>query len=143
MLSAIGIGGLGGALALASSSPRLPRGLVLVRGQYATAMVMLLLSFTDRAVMAYPLFLATGFFFIVNSALGNTIMQSIVPDEYRGRLMAIYSLVVVGVPQVVGAFVAGAVARFTSVGWTVGGSAVLMMVYSYWAFRRYPAVKAA
>lgn len=143
MLSAIGIGGLCGALALASSSPRLPKGKVLLRGQYACAAVMLLLACTGRAALAYPLFLALGFFFIVNSALGNTIMQAVVPDAYRGRLMAIYSLVVVGVPQVVGAFAAGAVARLTSVGWTVGGSAVLMLLYSYWAFRRYPAVREA
>jgi hypothetical protein len=42
---------------------------------------------------------------ILNGALANGILQSIVPDELRGRLMAAYSFVVVGMAQVVGSFV--------------------------------------
>jgi hypothetical protein len=67
-------------------------------------------------------------------------LQTIVPDEYRGRLMAIYSLVVVGLPQVVGAFGAGVVARAIGVDWAIGGAAAVMGLYGLWAFRRFPEV---
>lgn len=138
LLSAVGIGGLLGALGLAASSPRLRRGLLLVRSQYVLAVLIGLLSLARHPGVAYPLLLGTGCVLIVNSALGNTLMQSIVPDDFRGRLMSIYSLIVVGLPQVIGAFAAGGVARMVGISWTLGGTAVLMLLYGQWAFRRYP-----
>ena len=140
LLSAVGLGGLIGALALAASSRRLPRGKVLMRSQFTCAFLVFSLSLIRTPGLAYLLLLGTGFVFIVNSALGNTIMQSIVPDEYRGRLMSIYSLIVVGLPQVIGAFAAGAVARAVGMPWTLAASGVLMLAYSRWAFKRYPEI---
>jgi MFS family permease len=142
LLSAVGIGGLIGALALAASSRRLPRGKVLMRAQITCAVLVTLLSLVRAPGLAYLLLLGTGFVFIVNSALGNTILQSIVPDEYRGRLMSIYSLIVVGLPQVIGAFAAGAVARAVGMPWTLAVTGLLMLAYSRWAFRRYPEISA-
>ncbi|MGQ0648872.1 MAG: MFS transporter [Gemmatimonadaceae bacterium] len=140
LLSAVGIGGLVGALTLAASSPRLRRGPLLMRSQYVFAGLIILLSLSRVPFMAYALLLATGCVLIVNSALGNTMMQAIVPDEYRGRLMAIYSLIVVGLPQVVGAFAAGAVARAVGISWTLALTGVLMILYGLWAFKRYPEI---
>ncbi|MGQ0764541.1 MAG: MFS transporter [Gemmatimonadota bacterium] len=138
LLSAVGLGGLAGALALAASSPLLPRGRLLAGTQYLCAVLMLLLAMTRQPLVAYLLLLGTGFGLIVNSALGNTIMQSLVPDALRGRMMAVYSIIVIGLPQVVGAFAVGALARQIGISWAVGGSAALMFVYAVWAFRRYP-----
>jgi hypothetical protein len=55
--------------------------------------------------------------------------------------MSIYSLIVVGLPQVVGAFSAGAIARLVGVDRAVGGAALLMLAYALWAFRRFPEVR--
>lgn len=141
MLSAVGIGGLAGALALAASSPR-SRGRLLARTSFTYGALLVVLSLTRHVTAAYLLLLAIGFVMIVNNALANTLMQSIIPDEFRGRLMAIYSLIVVGLPQVVGAFGAGAVARVVGVDAAIGGAAILMLVFGWWAFRRYPDVRA-
>ncbi len=141
MLSAVGIGGLAGALALAASAPR-GRGLLLWRTSFTYGALLVALSFVRSPLLAYVMLLAVGFVMIVNNALANTLMQSIVPDEFRGRLMAIYSLIVVGLPQVVGAFGAGAVARVLGVDAAIGGAALLMLAYGWWAVRRYPEVKA-
>lgn len=140
MLSAVGIGGLAGALALAASAPR-SRGRLLAQTSFAYGALLVLLSFTRHVAAAYVLLLVIGFVMIVNNALANTMMQAIVPDAFRGRLMAIYSLIVVGLPQVVGAFGAGAVARVVGVDAAIGGAAVLMLVFGWWAFRRYPDVR--
>ena len=45
---------------------------------------------------------------IVTSAVRNSTLQHLVPNELRGRLMAAYSFVVVGLSSVIGAFIAGA-----------------------------------
>ncbi|MEP7380271.1 MAG: MFS transporter [Gemmatimonadota bacterium] len=139
MLSAVGIGGLAGALGLAAFAPR-SRGRLLVRTSYLYAGLLVALSFVRVPALAYPLLLLIGCVMIVNNALANTLMQTIVPDQFRGRLMAIYSLIVVGLPQVVGAFGAGAVARVFGVDVAIGLAAAVMLAYGWWAFRRYPEV---
>ncbi|MFP5354811.1 MAG: MFS transporter, partial [Gemmatimonadota bacterium] len=138
--SAVGIGGLAGALALAASAPR-SRGRLLSQMSFTYGALLVVLSFTRHVAAAYLLLLAIGCVMIVTNALANTLMQSIVPDAFRGRLMAIYSLIVIGLPQVIGAFGAGAVARAVGVDAAIGGAALLMLVFGWWAFRRYPDVR--
>lgn len=140
ILSAVGIGGLAGALVLAATAPR-SRGRLLARSSFVFGALLFALSFVRSPHLAYLFLLVIGFVMIVNNALANTLMQSIVPDEFRGRLMAIYSLIVVGLPQVVGAFGGGAVARVFGVDAAIGGAALLMLVYGWWAFRRYPELR--
>jgi hypothetical protein len=49
--------------------------------------------------------------------------------------MAAYSFIVVGLSQVAGSFVAGAVARAFGVAWAIGGGGAVMLGYAVWAFR--------
>jgi MFS family permease len=79
---------------------------------------------------------------IINNATANGLLQTIVPDEFRGRLMSIYSLIVIGLPQVLGALAGGAVAGLVGVHWAIGGAAFAMLVFGAWLFRRYPEVRA-
>jgi MFS family permease len=141
LLSAVGIGGLLGALGLAAVGPRIRRGRVLARASLGFAALLIVLSLIRAPALAYPVLLGSGCLMIVHNALANGLLQTLVPDEYRGRLMSIYSLIVVGLPQVVGAFTAGAIARLIGVERAVGGAAVLMLAYAFWAFRRFPEVR--
>jgi MFS family permease len=59
-----------------------------------------------------------------------------VPDQFRGRLMSVYSLISVGLGQVLGAFVGGAVAGAVGVDWAIGCGAAIMLLYAMYAFRR-------
>jgi MFS family permease len=78
---------------------------------------------------------------ILNGALANSLLQSLVPDALRGRLMAAYSLIAVGVAQVVGSFVAGTVANAVGVDWAIGGAAAVMLAYAYYAFSKSPEIR--
>lgn len=141
MLAAVGIGGLAGALGLAAVGRRVRRGRLLTVSAlgYAASLVAVGAVRSPRA--AVPLLLVTGCLMIVTNALGNGLLQSLVPDEYRGRLMSIYSLIAVGLPQVVGAFGAGAIAKVVGVDWSIAGTAAAMLVYGIVAFRRYPEIR--
>jgi MFS family permease len=141
MLSVLGIGGLTGALALAATGLHIRRGPLVARTATAYATLLLILSFVRHAGIAYPILLATGFLMIVTNAVANGMLQTMVPDEYRGRLMSIYSMIVVGLPQVIGAFSAGAVAGLIGVHWAIGGAAVGMLAFAWWIFRRYPELR--
>ncbi|HEX7123569.1 MAG TPA: MFS transporter [Gemmatimonadaceae bacterium] len=136
LLSALGIGGLTGALTLAAAGHRARHGRTLLMTSSGFAALLLGLSLLRSPGAAVVVLLGTGMLMIVSTALGNTILQRLVPDEFRGRLMSIYSLIVVGLPQVLGAFAAGAIARAVGVAWAIGGAAVLMLLYMVVASRR-------
>ena len=55
-----------------------------------------------------------------------------------GRLMAFYSLVFVGLSQMVGAFAVGAIAGAVGVQWAIGGSALATLAFAVWTFVRSP-----
>jgi MFS family permease len=140
LLACVGVGGLAGALFLASAGPRLSRGRMLVVSSFSYAALLVVFAFVRSEQVARGLLLATGFMMILNSALANGIMQSIVPDAFRGRLMSVYSLVVVGLSQAVGAVLAGSIARSVGVDWAIGAGAAIMLGYAVWTFRRHPEV---
>ncbi|HEY5545576.1 MAG TPA: MFS transporter [Gemmatimonadaceae bacterium] len=141
MLSVLGIGGLTGALALAAAGLHIRRGPLVARTATTYATLLLILSFVRQPAVAYPILLATGFLMIVNNAMVNGMLQTMVPDEYRGRLMSIYSMIVVGLPQVIGAFSAGAVAGLVGVQWAIGGAALGMLAFNWLVFRRNPEIR--
>jgi hypothetical protein len=64
-------------------------------------------------------------------------LQSIVPDELRGRVMAAYVFVYVGFTPI-GSLIAGAVAHILNVQWAIGGGAAIMLAYCAWAFWKFP-----
>jgi MFS family permease len=106
------------------------------------AALLIAVAGTRSFVAAQALLLCTGFAMIVNGALLNGLLQALVPDELRGRLMAAYSFVAVGCAQTIGALLAGVVAESFGVDWAIGAGAVVMLGFSLWVFRRFPELRA-
>ena len=135
LLACVGVGGLCGALTLAAAGDRFPRHVVLSGASYVFSGLLILFALVRTPLPAYALLLLIGFAMIVNSAQANAMLQHLVPDELRGRIMAAYSFIVVGLSQVAGSFVAGAVARAAGVAWAIGGGGAVMLAYALWAFQ--------
>lgn len=135
LLACVGVGGLAGALTLAAIGDRLGRAVVLRRSSYSFSFLLIVFAFVRTPHLAYPILLLIGFAMIVTSAQANSMLQHLVPDELRGRIMAAYSFIVVGLSQVVGSFLAGAVARAAGVAWALGGGGAVMLGYALWTFR--------
>jgi predicted MFS family arabinose efflux permease len=138
LLTAVGIGGLGGALFLASVGSRVRRGQLLAVGSFAYGSLLLVFSQARSLHIAWPLLLFVGCAMIFNGALSNAMLQELVPDQFRGRLMSAYSLVVVGLSQVIGNFLAGIVARAFNADYAVAIGATVMLGFAWWAFARHP-----
>ena len=141
LLTCVGIGGLSGALALAAVGSRVRRGRLLAFSSFAFPVLLIGFSLSRWVVVSYPVLLLTGFMMILNNAVANGLLQTIVPDAFRGRLMSVYSLIVVGLSQVVGALFAGAVARAFGVQWAVGGAAGILLLFGISAFARFPFIR--
>ena len=142
LLACVGTGGLLGALGLASLGDRFSRSRMLAVASMTFATLLIAFAFSRSVVLACIVLLATGFAMIVNNALCNAMLQHLVPDQLRGRLMAAYSLVVVGVSQVFGSFIAGTLAESFGVTVAIGGTAAVMLTYSWYAFFKRPELKA-
>jgi MFS family permease len=140
LLSCVGVGGLAGALALASVSGRVPRGRLLIAASLAFAGLLVAFSLTRSLHAAQVVLLLTGFAMIVTGALSNSILQEIVPDALRGRVMSLYSLLVVGLPLTLGALVSGRLASAVGVPWVVGGAGIVVLTFSAVMFRRHPEI---
>jgi predicted MFS family arabinose efflux permease len=141
LLTFVGIGALTGALALAGLGGRIKRGRLFNATAYAFAGLTILFSLVRSVHLAAFVLLFLGLTMLVNGALANGILQSVVPDELRGRVMATYVFVYVGFTPF-GSFIAGVVARFVGVQWAIFSGGVVMLAYSLWAFSKYPEIRA-
>ena len=140
LVSLVGVGALGGALALAALSSRIRRGKLFMWSAFSFAILLILFSFVRVAAIAGLLLIFIGLAMMINGALANGMLQQIVPDELRGRVMAAYVFVYVGFAPI-GSLIAGAVAHAMNVQVAIGGGAAIMLAYSGWAFWKFPEIK--
>jgi len=136
LLACVGIGGVGGALSLASFGHRIERARLLSFSAYSFALLLFAFSLVRNHVYAYPLLLGAGFMMIATNATSNSTLQHLIPNELRGRVMAAYSFVVVGLSQVIGSATSGTIASAVGTAWTIRGAALIMLGYAYYVFVR-------
>ena len=141
LLSFLGIGGLCGALGLAAVGDRISRTRLLTVVSMLWPALLMTFSLTRVPWIGYGLLFAIGVVMILNGAIANGLLQGLVPDALRGRIMAAYGLVVVGLAQVVGAFTGGVVAHAVGVAGAIFTTALLMAAYGVWAFLRRPELR--
>lgn len=114
MLSAMGAGSLAGAMTMASLAKRGEKKWLLPAGAATLVMHLLMLLAWNRGT-AYLFVAAVGYFNLVFLNAGNSIFQVHTPDEYRGRVMSVYTFLSQG-SLPLGNFFAGSVMQ-TFGGW--------------------------
>lgn len=142
LLTFVGAGALTGALSLAALGGRVRRGRLFVISAYAFAILTIAFSLANFIMLAAALLLLLGLTMLINGALANGMLQSVVPDELRGRVMATYVFVYVGfVP--IGSFIAGSISHLLGVKWAIGLGGAVMLAYSAFAFWKFPEIRQA
>jgi MFS family permease len=141
LLSFLGVGGLTGALGLAAIGDRVSRLRLLTVASMVWPALLMVFSFTRVPWVGYSLLLVIGCVMILNGAISNGLLQGIVPDAFRGRIMAAYGLVVVGLAQVVGAFTGGVIVHAVGVATAIFATGLLMAGYGIWAFFQRPELR--
>jgi MFS family permease len=140
LLACVGLGALVGALSLAGLGQRVPRGKLYVWATYGFSLSIVVFSMLHNLVPAAIMLVFVGFAMMLMGALANGLLQSISPDELRGRVVSAYIFVSVGLVPI-GSFMSGALARAVGVEWTLGGCAVIVFAHAAWVFTKYPALK--
>jgi predicted MFS family arabinose efflux permease len=108
--SARGIGALAAALVIASVAHRRVKGRLITLASLAFPVALLLFSFTRALPLSLLLLLAVGWANIFVNNLANALVQGLVADEVRGRVMSVYMLAFFGFMPI-GALLAGSVAE--------------------------------
>ncbi|MHB1297255.1 MAG: MFS transporter [Gemmatimonadaceae bacterium] len=137
LMACIGLGAVAGALYIAATGGGARRGHTLRIASVVYPALLVSVSLVRQPFLVGALLFCVGTAMIVNNALVNALLQEIVPDELRGRVLSLYVMLYIGASPV-GSFLAGAVAKATSTAWAIGGAAALMLLFALWIFRRHP-----
>jgi MFS family permease len=140
LLACVGLGALIGALSMAALGQHIARGKLYVWSAYGFSAGLMVFSLMNRLLPAAVILVFVGFAMLVMGALANGLLQSIAPDELRGRVVSAYVFVAVGLVPV-GSFISGALALVVGVDWAIGGCAVIVFAHSAWAFAKNPALR--
>jgi MFS family permease len=134
LMAATGVGALAGAFQIAR------RGTVRGLGSHiATAVVLygaglLALAFSTTLWISMPALIAIGFGMLTSLAGTNTLLQSLAPEELRGRVISLYAMVSLGFATF-GSLLAGAGATYLGAPLTVaiGGLITLAGAALFWS----------
>ena len=120
LMSAAGVGAVLGALHFAARTSY--KGLARWIAATSTLCAVGLVIFSQSRFfwLSMAVLLVVGFCATVQMAATNTTLQNRVPDQLRGRIMAVYATMFMGV-QPIGSLIAGGVAKHIGAPYTLGG----------------------
>lgn len=113
LLSARGIGAVIGGLAIAVLASRKLRGKMWSASSFVMPLVMIAFALTRWLPLSLLMLGLTGFALVTIMNNSNAMVQALVPDELRGRVMGLYSLMFMGGGPL-GALVVGVLADRTN-----------------------------
>ena len=127
LVGSIGVGALAGAVFLATRRSVRGLGRVIVRAVAAFALGLVALALAPSQWMAAAVLTVAGFGLMVHMASSNTILQTLVDHDKRGRVMSLYTVAFMGTAPI-GSLLAGALAARVGARWTVASGGVLCLV---------------
>ena len=139
LMASVGIGAVVAALGVAAFGPRLPKGRLLVWGGPAFGLAIAAFALTPWVPLAVAILVVSGGAMIANNAVTNTLLQTIVPDGLRGRVMGAYTFVFVGMAPL-GAYQAGWLAGRVGVQVAVAAGGLVCALASLALWRLVPEV---
>ena len=140
LMGAMGTGAVIGTLTLARRTRLSGLGNVMVFSGLITGICYLAFAFSASYYFSLAVMPLIGYSVMRQMASANTTIQTLIPDEYRGRIMALYSMTVVGLGPF-GSLAAGALAGRVGARATMGAGGVLALASSLvfaWYLRRDP-----
>jgi MFS family permease len=132
LMGSAGIGALAGAMTLAARRGIKGLGRWVAMATVGFGVGLILFSFSRTFWLSAAILVPMGYCMIVAMAASNTLIQSMVPDTMRGRVMAVYSMMFMGMAPL-GALAAGTLGGRIGAPWTVrlGGIASVLVAAAF------------
>ena len=140
LMGAAGVGALLGALTLAvrSGVKGLGRWISVCCAGFGVSLM--LFSFSKSFWLSVLLLLPVGYFIMLQMASSNTLIQVMVPDALRGRTMAVYSMMFMGMAPV-GALLGGALSDRLGAPITVAIGGFASVMGAWWFSVQLPKIR--
>lgn len=141
LMGASGVGALVGAVSLATRRGLRGLGRWVAFSSAGFGVSIILFSLSRSFWLSAALLLPVGFSMMIEMASSNTLIQAMVPDELRGRVMAVYSMMFMGMAPI-GALLAGTLAQRIGAPETVALGGVVCILGALVFGLRLPALRA-
>lgn len=96
LVASVGVGAVLGAIVAASLEAKRRRGWLVIFGSATAIGGLALTAFVKSFHLALLSLALIGFGMVMQNATTNTLVQTLTPDQLRGRVMGVYSLVFIG-----------------------------------------------
>jgi MFS family permease len=140
LMGATGVGALFGALTLAAKTGIKGLGRWVTITCATLGISLFLFSFSTSFWLSAALLLPCGYSMMLQMACSNTLIQTIVPDHLRGRVMSLYSMMFMGMAPF-GAFFGGALANRIGAPMTVAVGGIACVLGAIWFGRALPELR--
>jgi MFS family permease len=127
LMGATGLGALAGAMSLAVRSGTRGLGKVVAYTSAGFGVSLILFSLSRSFWLSALFLFPVGFSFMVQMTATNTIIQTMIPDHLRGRVMAVHVMMFMGMAPF-GAFFAGAIAAKVGAPLTIATGALVCVI---------------
>ena len=141
LMGAAGVGALLGALTLAMRSGIKGLGTWVSVCCAGFGLSLILFAFSTYFWLSVLLLLPVGYFIMLQMASSNTLIQAMVPDALRGRTMAVYSMMFMGLAPM-GALLGGALSDRLGAPLTVAIGGLASVLGAWWFSKQLPKVRA-
>jgi MFS family permease len=139
-VAAVGVGAFSGALLTAKFASREPRSVLWLLAGVLTAFGLIALAVIHSVAWALPALFAMGVGTLAFLGATNTLIQMLAPDEVRGRAIAVYTMVAIGVVPL-GTFVVGGIASIIGLHAAFGLAGAISFVCVVAAYALNPIVR--
>ncbi len=140
LMAASGLGALAGAFTLALRQTVLGLGMRIVICSGLFGLGLIGFGWSTQLWLSLLILPVIGFAKMQHMAASNTILQTIVDDQKRGRVMAFYSMAFQGMAPF-GSLMAGTLAAKIGTRWTIVFSGLLCVAGALWFARRLPEMR--
>jgi MFS family permease len=140
LTAASGLGALAGALTLASRASVNGLADFMVRCLMLFGAALIAFAFSTNVWLSAAALALVGFGIMATTSAMNTILQTLVEENMRGRVMALYTMAFIGLSPL-GALFGGALADRIGAPMTVAGGGVACMLLAVWFARQIPELR--
>jgi MFS family permease len=141
LMAASGLGALMGAIFLASRKSVRGLGRMIALASFIFGLGILIFSLSRIFLVSFLILVFAGFGMMVQMASSNTILQTIVDDDKRGRVMSLFTLAFMGMAPL-GSLLAGSFAHWIGAPFTLRVAGVLCLGASFSFLWRLPRFRA-
>jgi len=140
LFGAVGSGALIGAIYLASRKSVLGLGKWIAIATTIFSLGLFFFSFSRNIYLSIGLMLFTGFGMMMQMASTNTLLQTLVDDDKRGRIMSLYVMAFMGTAPF-GSFMAGTLASTIGAPYTVLSSGIICLIGALIFYKNLPSLR--